>query len=68
MLADVLDDRYVDAHGVCDIVGIALQTLHNKKTLGELPFEPIGQLRGIGRDPLVYRRSDVEAWAKARKA
>jgi hypothetical protein len=65
-LLDVMRDEYVDAHGAAIIAGVALQTLHNLKCDGRVP-DPVGQLRYIGRDQLVYRRSDIETWAAARK-
>lgn len=65
-LADVLDPRYVDVHGAAAIAGIAKQTLHNLQTMGRVDFKPVGQLRYIGRAPMIYRRSDVEEWAAQR--
>jgi hypothetical protein len=65
-LIDVLDPRYVDVHGAAAIGGIAKQTLHNLQSLGKVDFKAHGQLRAIGRSPMVYLREDVERWAATR--
>lgn len=65
-LESVLRDEYVDSRGAAAVAGIALQTLHNLRSAGGAP-EPVGQLRYIGRDQMIYLRSDVEAWANKRR-
>lgn len=65
-LLEVLDPKFVDVHGIGQIVDLRPQTIHNLYCDGRLPIEPIGQVTYGGR-PYVYLRSDVEAWAAARK-
>jgi predicted DNA-binding transcriptional regulator AlpA len=65
-LLEILDDQYVDVYGIGEIVGLRPQTIHNLYSDGRLPVAPIGQVTYGGR-PYVYLRSDVEAWAEARR-
>lgn len=65
-LRDIILPKYVDVYGVGDIVDLRPQTIHNLYCDGRLPIVPLGQVTYGGR-PYIYLRSDVEAWAAARK-
>jgi predicted DNA-binding transcriptional regulator AlpA len=64
-ISDVLRDEYVDSRTACEILGIAIQTLHNKTSTGDIPCSPVGYLATGGRRT-IWRRADIEAWAESR--
>ncbi len=66
MLEDVLDHAFVDIRGLCKILGLAKQTVHNKLSDGTLGIDPYAKLEfGINRN--IYLRTEAIELAERRR-